>query len=98
MSRVLNIRPEAESDIAVAFDWYETEYSGLGVQFFDTLSESFERITSNPLHYADLGQGIRRKLLQKFPYAVFFVLDRGEIWVLAVLQQSQSPDIWKSRK
>ncbi len=31
MSRVLNIRPEAELDIAIGYDWYEAELPGLGI-------------------------------------------------------------------
>ena len=62
-----------------------------------TIEEAFGRIAADPLHYEDPGHGIRRKPLKKFPYAVFFLFDKGEIWVLAVLQQSQSPTGWRSR-
>ena len=98
MSHVLKVRPEAEVDIAQAFAWYESELSGLGAQFLDSVDDAFERIFSNPQHYADMVGGIRRKLLNKFPYGVFFVFEDGEIRVLAVLQQAQSPSVWKSRK
>jgi len=77
MSHALIVRPEAEVDIAKSFAWYESELSGLGVQFLDSLDDAFERISSNPLHYADIAGGIRRKLLRKFPYGVFFVFEDG---------------------
>ena len=67
------------------------------MEFIEALEEAFSRIAANPLHYEDLGRGVRRKLLKRFPYAVFFLFDKGEIWVLAVLQQSQSPYVWRSR-
>jgi plasmid stabilization system protein ParE len=98
MSFALNVRPEAELDIATAFGWYESELRGLGIQFLDALDDAFEKIAENPLQYADLAAGIRRKLLRKFPYGVFFVFENSEIWVLAVLQHAQNPNIWKGRR
>ena len=49
MSFALNVRPEAELDIATAFAWYESELSGLGVQFLEALDDAFEKIAEHPL-------------------------------------------------
>ena len=46
MSHALIVRPEAEADIAKSFAWYESELSGLGAQFLDSLDDAFERISS----------------------------------------------------
>jgi plasmid stabilization system protein ParE len=98
MSHRLIVRPKAESDIRRAYRWYETELEGLGMRFLRELNEGFEKISANPRHYADIAGGIRRKLLSKFPYGVFFVFEDQEVRVIAVLQHAQSPDVWKSRK
>ena len=98
MSHRLIVRPLAEEDILRAFRWYESELRGLGTQFLEALDEGFDRISENPLHYAEIAGGIRRKLLSKFPFAVFFVFENDEVRVLAVLQHAQNPDIWMSRK
>jgi hypothetical protein len=32
------------------------------------------RIEQNPLHFPEIGSGVRRALLQRFPYAMYFVV------------------------
>jgi len=98
MSHRLIVRPKAENDIRRAYRWYETELEGLGMRFLRELDEGFEKISANPRHYAEITGGIRRKLLNKFPYGVFFVFEDQEVRVLAVSQHAQNPDVWKSRR
>ena len=98
MSHRLIVSPKAESDILRAYRWYESELVGLGVQFIESLDDGFQRISDNPLHYAEIAQGIRRKLLIKFPYGLFYVFEIEEVRVLAVLRQTQNPGVWNSRR
>jgi toxin ParE1/3/4 len=98
MSHRLIVRPKAEIDIRRAYRWYEKELKGLGMRFLRELNEGFEKIAANPRHYAEIAGGMRRKLLNKFPYGVFFVFEDQEVRVLAVLQHAQSPNVWKSRR
>jgi plasmid stabilization system protein ParE len=97
MSYRLIVRPKAEKDIRRAYRWYETELEGLGMQFLHEVNEGFEKIAANPRHYAEIAGGIRRKLLNKFPYGAFFVFEDQEVRVLAVMNHAQNPDVWKSR-
>lgn len=47
MSLELIIRPEAEADIAEAFDWYEARVRGLGSEFLLVLDAIFNSIIRN---------------------------------------------------
>lgn len=61
------VRPGAQADIRAAALWYESQREGLGSEFilhFDTL---VERIEQNPLQFPEIGSGVRRALLQRFP-------------------------------
>lgn len=98
MSYRLVVRPKAEADILRAYRWYESEFEGLGMQFIESLDDGLERISENPLHYAEIAGGVRRKLLNKFPFGLFYIFENKEVRVLAVLQHVQNPEIWKSRK
>jgi plasmid stabilization system protein ParE len=40
---------------------------------------------------------VRRALLQRFPYAVYFILDDQIIVILAILHQRRDPAVWKRR-
>ncbi len=97
----LVVRPSAELDIQDAADWYEDEEIGLGGQFLDELRDIVHRIRELPSQFPDVGRGIRRALLKRFPYAIYFLL-RGEgdeqaVFILAVLHQRRSPSVWRAR-
>ncbi len=44
-------------DVEAAFEWYENERSGLGLEFLDELRKSYDRIAEGPLKYHDLRGG-----------------------------------------
>jgi plasmid stabilization system protein ParE len=51
----------------------------------------FERIAAHPLAYAILYDEVRRALLRRFPFAVYFVIDRAQVVVLGVRHQRTDP-------
>ncbi len=90
MSYRLIVRPEAEADIRSAYLRYESEVPGLGVRFLDVVDDGLDRISEDPLHYAIIAGGMRRKLLGKFPFGLFFIFEEDEVRVLSVLQQARN--------
>lgn len=52
MSRRLIVRPEAEGEMADAFDWYEDRVSGLGSEFLLCVDAVFSSILRSPHQYA----------------------------------------------
>jgi plasmid stabilization system protein ParE len=42
--------------------------------------------------------GIRRALLRRFPYAVYFAVERDVVVILAVLHVSRDPAEWQRRR
>lgn len=66
--------PRADIDIEEAFDWYEHEQPGLGLEFLDELRTAYDRIVDGPFKYPQLRSNTRRALLKRFPYAVFLPL------------------------
>jgi plasmid stabilization system protein ParE len=98
---VTQYRFEAEAavefDIESAFDWYETEEPGLGLEFLEQLRAAYLRILGNPLGYQELRSGIRRGLTRQFPYAVYFSIEGDTILILAVLHTARDPAEWQRR-
>lgn len=97
MSLELIIRPEAEADIAEAFDWYEARVSGLGSQFLLVLDAVFSSILRDPNVYPRVHKKVRRALTRRFPFAVFFLAENKRVVVLSVLHVKRNPRIWKRR-
>ena len=90
--------PRADLDVAATFDWYENEEAGLGQDFLDELRAAYDRIADGPLAYQDLRSGIRRGLLRRFPYAVYFAVEGDVVVVLAVLHVARDPAEWQRRR
>lgn len=90
--------PRADLEVAATFNWYEKEQVGLGREFLDELRATYDRVADAPLAYQDLRSGIRRALLRRFPYAVYFAVEGDVIVVLAVLHASRDPAEWQRRR
>ena len=90
--------PQADLEIEAAFQWYEKEQPGLGMEFLGELRATYSRIVEGPLKYQHLRSGVRRALLRRFPYAVYFAVEQGSIVVLAVLHASRDPAEWQGRR
>ena len=90
--------PRVDLDVEAAFAWYENERPGLGLEFLDELRATYNRIADGPLKYQDLRSGIRRALLKRFPYAVYFAVEGDVVVVIAVLRASRDPAEWQRRR
>ncbi|MBI4564170.1 MAG: type II toxin-antitoxin system RelE/ParE family toxin [Planctomycetes bacterium] len=54
-------------------------------------------ILENPNRYPRVPKSIRRALTRRFPYGVFYLVEKRTVVVLAVLHQAMSPSHWQSR-
>jgi len=91
------IRPEAESDIKDAYEWYEAQRKGLGEGFLLCIEEALSRVSRNPEIYSVVYKEVRRVLIHRFPFGVFFIENEERVSVLAVLHARRNPKTWKGR-
>lgn len=97
MTPLYLIRPEAQVDIEESAVWYEEQRSGLGERFTTELFDLIHRIAETPLQFPVIGRSVRRGLLNKFPYSVYFLLEERIAVIIAVLHQRRDPAVWKRR-
>lgn len=88
----MNVRilDEAENDLMEGFSFYETQSSGLGDHFLDSLFADIDLL----LHRAGIHpvfMGYHRLLARRFPFAVFYKVEQGTTNVWAVLDTRQDP-------
>ena len=93
----LIVRPLAEADIDAAFAWYEGRSVGLGVDFLRCVDACFGGVAERPLAFPVVHRRVRRSLLRRFPYAVFYVADGERVEILAVTHTSRHPRRWRRR-
>jgi toxin ParE1/3/4 len=98
MSFSLIVRPEAESEMAMAFDWYENRRKGLGEKFISNVQVVFDQISANPLVHGLFYSDIRCAIVPRFPYGVYYFVDGSSVVVIAVYHSSRDPSIWQARK
>lgn len=78
------IRPTAEANLYAAASWYQDEEprSSLWLELLD----EFEAVVAQLCEYpesAPVYEGrIRRALLRRFPYAVYYVIEESRSWLL----------------
>jgi len=91
-------RTSALADIEGAYHWYEEKQPGLGSSFMAELGKSEELVSSNPRLFAPVRGDVRRAILHKFPYGLFYIVQPEFISVIAVLDHARHPSIWQSRQ
>lgn len=92
----LILRQEAERDLAETYKWYNRQVSGLGVEFIAAVDRALESIQDNPARFPVIYSDVRRALLRRFPYGIFFVLENEQISVLAVMHTARDPAKWRA--
>jgi plasmid stabilization system protein ParE len=91
------VRPLAEADVQAAFDWYEEQAVGLGHEFLRAVDACYATIERTPELYPVVYKRLRRALMRRFPYAVYYVLTAESILIAACTHGRQHPRRWRSR-
>ena len=91
------LAPQASVDIEEAARWYENQLTGLGIEFVLEVDFAFEKIQNNPKFYLQSYRSVRRALLRRFPYAIYFLANNSRIHIIAVLHQVRSDKAVKLR-
>lgn len=87
----------ARADFDEAYDFYERQASGLGERFADHVQFVLDRIAANPRLHAVVLKNVRKAVVAKFPYCVYYREEANCIRILSVFHASRDPAIWKRR-
>ncbi len=94
MTLAVILRPRAERDIVIARDWYDAQQIGLGEEFLAAVQERLVAIRQFPEACPKIHKKVRRALVRRFPYLIFYLLTPDKIVVLAILHTSRNPANW----
>ena len=90
-------RRAASADVEAALGWYENQRRGLGREFVAAVATAVTRIEESPLAFPVVRRDIRRAVLQRFPYALYFRVIGDAVVVIACLHGKRHPRTWQSR-
>jgi toxin ParE1/3/4 len=91
------VRPEAAREVQEAFDWYEGRSEGLGLEFLRAADACLASVRRNPSAFPKVHKGVRRVLMRKFPYALFYLIEEESIVVVACFHARRDPIDWLRR-
>lgn len=83
--------------MAAAAIWYDQQNPGLGTEYLRAVDVCIASISRNPALYATVYRTVKRALLRRFPYGLFYVMTNESIIIIACLHGKQSPSRIKSR-
>ena len=88
----LIIRPLAERDLREAQLWYEEQRPGLGADFRAAVDNAFERLAENPHLYPVVYRGLRRAVMRRFPYLIYFAVQKDAVRAVACWHGKRDPN------
>lgn len=94
---IIRFTPDAETELAEAGQWYAHQREGLDLEFMQSIDDALLRIVSNPDVYPIVYRTLRRAVVRRFPFAIFYEVAADEIQVVAVFHSRRDPKSWKSR-
>ncbi len=98
MTLRVRVTPEAQADIEAGRDWYDAASSGLGTDFVDEVEATIRSAADWPNAAALVDESIRRALVARFPYGLFYAVEGETLVVLGCVHVRRHPRVWRSRR
>jgi plasmid stabilization system protein ParE len=95
--RVIRFRPEAELEYFEAQQWYRERREGLDLDFVECVDEVLQNIRRNPHMYPIRLRHLRRAVVRRFPYSIYYEVTSTRIKIFAVFHSSRNPRVLQSR-
>ncbi len=91
MTYTLRFLPQVEADVWNGRMWYEDKSPGLGEEFLRVFYACSEELARNPQVCATVHRDFRRRLLRRFPYAIYFRMERDYVVVFGLFHCARDP-------
>jgi plasmid stabilization system protein ParE len=97
MNYALVFRPAVRNELDEAYRWYDSQKPGLGDEFLDCIDEMLNRICVMPEVSPVVYRDVRRAVVKRFPYAIYYRIVSSRIIVTAVFHSRRDPKSWQRR-
>jgi plasmid stabilization system protein ParE len=92
--------PAARDELREAREWYEAQGVGLGDELGGAIDLAINRIREVPDAYPEVLPTVRRAVLSRFPYSLFYrrrPSNPDAVEILAVFHHRRNPATWHRR-
>jgi plasmid stabilization system protein ParE len=69
----------------------------LGESFLDEVERAVADVSESPERWPCFLLNSRRRLLDRFPYSLAYLVENERIYILAVMHQRSRPGYWRKR-
>lgn len=90
--------PEAGTELIEAARYYEQQVRTLGATFLDEVDRTVTDILSAPHRWPVVEADIRRCMIPRFPYAIYYRTLPDELRILPFKHHSRHPKYWRKRR
>lgn len=97
MKWTLIIEPPAERDAQIGVAFYASRDPKLGDRLARKLTQILKRIRNNPYQWAEVEDGIREAIVDRWPYAIYYRIGDSEIHVFSIFNTNRDPQEWMDR-
>ncbi len=88
---------KAATELEAAALWYEEQKRGLGSEFIRAVDVALSKIGRTPMIFNISFEDMRRCLLKKFPFGIFFSVEEDHIVVVSIFHLRRNPKQLKKR-
>ncbi len=89
--------PEAEQEMLEVAIYYQSQASGLGVDYLSEVERAVQAIAESPMTWPIIEGELRRRLVRRFPFGILYHIEQEEIIIVAVAHVRRKPGYWKRR-
>lgn len=94
---LLIYHPEAEAELIQAIQFYEERVPRLGVEFLEATDRAISLIVEAPDRWRIVEADVRRYLMPRFPYAIYYRVLADQLRILAFKHHRRHPEYWRYR-
>lgn len=89
--------PAVDQEVIEAVDYYRAIDFPLSARLVQEFEDAIRRIVQFPEGWKEIGTGLRRCALKKFPFVVIYTYRHDEIIIIAFANTHRRPDYWRDR-
>lgn len=89
--------PDAEAGLIEAARFYQRKSPGLGDRSLREFDAGITAIRDAPERWGIMEGDIRRDLMDRFPYGIYYRVEGDVLRILVVTHHKRHPDCWKYR-
>jgi toxin ParE1/3/4 len=95
---IVEYHPAIHGELETIRDYYNEKVPGLGTEFLEEVNELLLRIAHNPKRWMRVSPLLRRALMKRFPYVIYFRELEGKLRITVVKHQRRHPSLGRTRR